>query len=72
MEFVFPHARTFYDRVVGQSIADEHARWVSGYILSRGIRVIEARDIYRHYTRADNPVRAIDVFVEDALATTSK
>jgi hypothetical protein len=57
MEFVFPHARTFYDRVVGQSIADEHARWVSGYILSRGIRVIEARDIYRHYTPLKNPER---------------
>ncbi len=56
-EFVFPNARAFYERVVGQSIADEHARWIAGFILSRGMRVIDARDIYKNYGPLKNSER---------------
>jgi DNA-binding IscR family transcriptional regulator len=28
---------------------DEHAAWIGGYMLARGMKTIQARDIYRAY-----------------------
>ncbi|MET3156816.1 hypothetical protein ABIE85_002610 [Bradyrhizobium diazoefficiens] len=48
-EFVYPHARTFYLRELGTSEVDEHALWIAGFVLSRGLKTIKTRDIYRSY-----------------------
>ncbi|GLR91305.1 bifunctional DNA primase/polymerase [Bradyrhizobium iriomotense] len=48
-EFVYPHARTFYLKELGTSEVDEHALWIAGFVLSRGLKTIKTRDIYRSY-----------------------
>jgi hypothetical protein len=48
-EFVYSHARTFYLRELGNSEMDEHALWIAGFVLSRGLKAIKTRDIYRSY-----------------------
>jgi hypothetical protein len=53
MEFAFSHARSFYGQ--GGSKADEHAKWIAGYVLARGIREIDERGIYRAYPRLRDP-----------------
>jgi Protein of unknown function (DUF3987) len=60
-EFIFPHARVFYERVVGQSVVEQHARWIAGFILSRRRPVIEARDIYKNYPQLKKPERRGDI-----------
>jgi hypothetical protein len=47
IEFVFPHARAFYGQVLAQSAADENAKWVAGYILAHGVKMITERDLNR-------------------------
>jgi hypothetical protein len=48
-EFVYSHAIAFHEQVLGVSEADEHARWIAGLILSRGMATIDERTIYRSY-----------------------
>jgi hypothetical protein len=48
-EFVYSHARAFYLKELGNSEMDEHALWIAGFVLSRGLRAIKTRDIYRSY-----------------------
>jgi Protein of unknown function (DUF3987) len=61
IEFVVPHARAFYEGVVGQSLTEAHAQWVAGFILSRRRGVIDARDIYKNYTPFKKPERRGDL-----------
>jgi hypothetical protein len=48
-EFVYSHARVFYLKELGNSEMDEHALWIAGFVLSRGLEAIKTRDIYRSY-----------------------
>jgi hypothetical protein len=48
-EFVYSHAIAFHEQVLGVSEADEHAQWIAGLILSRGMATIDERTIYRSY-----------------------
>jgi hypothetical protein len=61
MEFVFSHARAFYEGVLGRSNVDVHARWVAGFILARERGVIEARDIYKNYPALKKQDRRGDI-----------
>src|SRR5262249_4498951 len=36
-ELVYPHARAFHEQVLGVSPTEEHARWIAGFILARGM-----------------------------------
>jgi uncharacterized protein DUF3987/bifunctional DNA primase/polymerase-like protein/primase-like protein len=48
-EFVYSHARAFYEQIGSGSGAGDHGLWIAGYILARGLGSIDARDIYRAY-----------------------
>jgi hypothetical protein len=61
MEFVFSHARAFYEGVLGRSNVDVHARWIAGFILARERVKVEARDIYRVYQPLKKPERRGDL-----------
>ena len=50
-EFVYPPARVFYGRVLGNGASDEHASWIAGYVLSRTASAINAREISRAYKK---------------------
>lgn len=54
-EFVYSHALTFYLKDLGASTMDEHALWVAGFMLARGLPVISSRDIYRAYPALKSP-----------------
>jgi hypothetical protein len=47
--FLLPHALSYYTDVLGASSDLEHARWVAGHILSKGLAVITNRDITQAY-----------------------
>ncbi|SFI39799.1 DUF3987 domain-containing protein [Bradyrhizobium sp. Gha] len=49
-EFAHPHAAVFYNHVLGASQIEEHARWVAGYIVARGLASITERDVYKNYS----------------------
>jgi hypothetical protein len=49
-EFAFPHALVFHQSVLGRSEYEEHAAWIGGYILARGLSVVSLRDIYKNYS----------------------
>jgi hypothetical protein len=57
IEFAYSHAWEFYGRMLSRSAGDEHATWIAGYILSRGLPKITRREIQRSYSalrEADN------------------
>lgn len=54
-EFVYSHALTFYLKDLGASTMDEHALWVAGFVLARGLSAISSRDIYRAYPALKSP-----------------
>jgi hypothetical protein len=54
-EFVYSHALTFYLKDLGASTMDEHALWIAGFALARGLPVISSRDIYRAYPALKSP-----------------
>jgi hypothetical protein len=54
-EFVYSHALTFYLKDLGASTMDEHALWIAGYVLARGLPAISSRDIYRAYPALKAP-----------------
>ena len=54
-EFVYSHGLTFYLKDLGASTMDEHALWVAGFVLARGLRAISSRDIYRVYPALKSP-----------------
>ncbi|TYL80176.1 bifunctional DNA primase/polymerase [Bradyrhizobium cytisi] len=54
-EFVYSHALTFYLKDLGASTMDEHALWIAGYVLARGLPAISSRDIYRAYPALKSP-----------------
>jgi hypothetical protein len=54
-EFVYSHALTFYLKDLGASTMDEHALWVAGFVLARGLPTISSRDIYRVYPALKSP-----------------
>ena len=54
-EFVYSHALTFYLKDLGASTMDEHALWVAGFVLARGLPAISSRDIYRVYPALKSP-----------------
>jgi Protein of unknown function (DUF3987) len=56
-EFVYSHALTFYLKDLGASTMDEHALWVAGFVLARGLPAISSRDIYRAYPALKSPER---------------
>lgn len=56
-EFVYPHARAFYLKELGTAEVDEHAKWIAGFALSRGLKAIKTRDIYRSYPALRAPER---------------
>lgn len=47
--FLMPHALAYYTDVLGANSDLEHARWVAGYILSRGLTTITNRDLMQAY-----------------------
>jgi len=47
--FLLPHALAYYTDVLGASSDLEHARWVAGHILSKGLALITNRDITQAY-----------------------
>jgi hypothetical protein len=49
LEFVYPHVRAFHQNVLGRAQNEDHAAWIGGFILARGLRVITLRDIYKNY-----------------------
>ncbi|BBZ98229.1 hypothetical protein BRDID11004_08620 [Bradyrhizobium diazoefficiens] len=49
-EFAHPHAAVFYNHVLGASQIEEHARWVAGFIVARGLASITERDVYKNYS----------------------
>nr|WP_244623437.1 DUF3987 domain-containing protein [Bradyrhizobium sp. MOS001] len=54
-EFVYSHALTFYLKDLGASTMDEHALWVAGFVLARGLAAISSRDVYRVYPALKSP-----------------
>jgi hypothetical protein len=54
-EFVYSHALTFYLKDLGASTMDEHALWIAGFVLARGLRSVSSRDIYRVYPALKSP-----------------
>jgi hypothetical protein len=54
-EFVYSHALTFYLKDLGASTMDEHALWIAGFALARGLPAISSRDIYRVYPALKSP-----------------
>lgn len=48
-EFIFSHARHVYGTVMARGLDDADVRWVAGYILTRNLSTITARDIGRAY-----------------------
>jgi len=49
LDYLLPRAARFYGEVIGRGEQSEHARWVAGYILSRDVEEITAREIGRAY-----------------------
>jgi hypothetical protein len=49
-EFAHPHAAVFYNHILGASQIEEHARWVAGFIVARGLASITERDVYKNYS----------------------
>ena len=49
-EFAHPHAAVFYNHILGASQIEEHARWVAGFILARGLASVTERDVYKNYS----------------------
>lgn len=47
--FLLPHAMAYYTDILGASTDLDHARWVAGYILSRGLEVVSNRDLVQAY-----------------------
>ena len=47
--FLLPHALAYYTDVLGASGDLEHARWVAGHILSKGLAAISNRDLVQAY-----------------------
>lgn len=47
--FLMPHALAYYSDILGASGELEHARWVAGYILSRGLQDLTNRDLIQAY-----------------------
>jgi len=47
--FLLPHAFAFYSSVADTRQETDHARWVAGYILARGLGTISRRDLARAY-----------------------
>jgi hypothetical protein len=54
-EFAYPHALVFHQSVLGRSEYEDHAAWIGGYILARGLSVVSLRDIYKNYSRFKSP-----------------
>ena len=47
--FLLPHALSYYTDILGESGDLEHARWIAGHILSKGLSVISNRDLMQSY-----------------------
>lgn len=47
VDYLFEHLRAFHEDLLGDSAMAEHARWIAGYVLSRGLHEVTLRDIYR-------------------------
>lgn len=47
--FLLPHALAYYTDILGANSDLDHARWVAGYVLSRGLEVISNRDLVQAY-----------------------
>jgi hypothetical protein len=48
-EYLYPHARYVYGTIMSKRQSDEHAKWIGGYILTRGLDSLDAREIGRAY-----------------------
>lgn len=47
--FLLPHAMAYYTDILGASGELEHARWVAGFALSRGLTEVTNRDLMQAY-----------------------
>jgi len=47
--FLLPHSLAYYTDVLGASGDLEHARWIAGHILSKGLLAISNRDLVQAY-----------------------
>jgi hypothetical protein len=47
--FLLPHALAYYTDVLGGSGDLEHARWIAGHILSKGLAAISNRELVQAY-----------------------
>lgn len=48
-KFLLPHALAYYTDILGAASELEHARWIAGHILSKGLNVITKRDLMVDY-----------------------
>ena len=48
-KFLLPHALAYYTDILGAASELEHARWIAGHILSKGLQVLQNRDLMLHY-----------------------
>jgi hypothetical protein len=49
LRIVVPSTFLFHAEIGSTGIGETHARWIAGYVLSRGLQGITARDIGRAY-----------------------
>jgi hypothetical protein len=68
MEYLWPHALAFYADVGDNSDVMDGARWVAGYILSRGLETIERRGLRNSYRPARHD-KVLQTSIMDALNT---
>lgn len=47
--FLLPHALAYYSDILGANTELEHARWIGGYALSRGVTTLTNRDLMQSY-----------------------
>lgn len=56
-EFLYPHTAYVYSTVMARGSDDDEVRWVAGYILTRDLQTITAREIGRAYRSLRGPQR---------------
>lgn len=60
IDFLLPNAARFYSELFSQGEHLKHSQWIAGYILSRNLKKISARDIYRAYREFRTDSTGID------------
>lgn len=68
--YLLPHAIAYYTDILGASGDLEHARWIAGHVLSRGLDVVTNRDLVQSYKQwrgmDDWKRQRVMMYLEDA------